>query len=57
MGVHKIWATRKNGITDSLILFCVNWKWKGLATVSGYLRSFTAACMGGKLAFSGFPPL
>ena len=56
-GVQKIWGTRKNGIIDSVILFYVNWKWKGLATLFGHLRSFTAACTGGKLAFSGFPPL
>ena len=57
MGVHKIWATRKNGTTDTLVLCYVNWKWKGLAALIGHSRGFTAACMGGKLAFSGFPPL
>ena len=56
-GVHSISATGKNGTIDSFILFYVNWKWKGLATSLGHSRSITAACMGGKLAFSSFPPL
>ena len=37
--------------------FVVNWKWKGLATLFGNSRSFTAACMGGRIAFFSFPPL
>ena len=41
---------------DSFILFYVNWKWKGPATSFRHSRSFAAACMGGKLAFSSFPP-
>ena len=57
MGVRSIWATRKNGTVDSFILFYVSCKWKGLVTVFVHSRSFTAACMGGKLAFSSFPPL
>ena len=52
-----MWATRKNGTTDTLVLSCVNWKWKGLATLIGHSHGFTAACMGGKLAFSGSPPI
>ena len=57
MGVHSISATRKNGSIDSFILFYVNWKWKGLAASFGHWRGFTAACMGGKLAFPSIPPL
>ena len=56
-GVHSISATGKNGTIDSFISFYVNWKWKGRATSFGHSRSITAACMGGKLAFSSFPPL
>ena len=56
-GVHSTSATRKNGTLDSFILFYVRWKWRGLATSFGQSRGFTAACMVGKLAFSGFPPL
>ena len=56
-GVHSILATRKNGATDSFILLYVRWKWKGPATSFGHSRSFTAAWMGGKLAFSSFPQL
>ena len=56
-GVHSILATRKNGATDSFIFLYVRWKWKGPATSFGHSRSFTAACMGGKLAFSSFPQL
>ena len=52
-----MWAAGKNGTTHSFNLFYVNWKWKGLATLLGHSRSFTAACMGGKIAFSSFPPL
>ena len=54
---YGISATRKNGIIDSFILFYVNWKWKGLTTTFEHPRSFTAACIGGKLSFSSFPPL
>ena len=43
MGVHQIWATRKNGTIDSFVLFYVNRKWKGLATLFGRSRSFTAS--------------
>ena len=50
-------ATRENGTLDSFILFHVCRKWKGLATPFGHSRGSTAACMVGKLAFSGFPPL
>ena len=50
-------ATGKNGTIGSFISFYVNWKWKGRATSFGHSRSITAACMGGKLAFSSFPPL
>ena len=57
MGVHQIWATRENITIDSFILFYVNRKWKGPATLFGHPCSFTAACMGGKLVFSRFPPL
>ena len=57
MGVHSISATTKNGSIDSFILFYVNWKWKGLAASFGHWRGFTAACMGGKLAFPSIPPL
>ena len=56
-GVHSILATRKNGATDSFIFLYVRWKWKGPATSFGHSRSFTAAWMGGKLAFSSFPQL
>ena len=56
-GVHSISATGKNGTIDSFILFYVNWKWKGLVTSFRHSRSITAAWMGGKLAFSSFPPL
>ena len=56
-GVHSISTTGKNGTIDSFISFYVNWKWKGRATSFGHSRSITAACMGGKLAFSSFPPL
>ena len=56
-GVHSISATRKNGTVDSFILFYVNWKWKGLAASFGHSRSFTAACLGGRLEFSSSPPL
>ena len=52
-----MWAAGKNGTTHSFNLFYVNWKLKGLAALFGHTRSFTAACIGGKLAFSGFPPL
>ena len=52
-----MWAAGKNGTTDSFNLFYVNWKLKGLAALFGHTRSFTAACIGGKLEFSGFPPL
>ena len=52
-----MWAAGKNGTTDTLVLCYVNWKWKDLAALIGHSRGFTAACMGGKLAFSGFPPL
>ena len=47
----------KSRTIDSFILFYLNWKWKGLATFIGHSRSLTAACMGGELAFSRFPPL
>ena len=57
MGVHSISATRRNGSIESFILFYVNWKWKGLAASFGHWRGFTAACMGGKLAFPSIPPL
>ena len=43
MGVLQIWATRKNGTIDSFVLFYVNRKWKGLATLFGRSRSFTAS--------------
>ncbi|XXG49892.1 hypothetical protein AAC387_Pa02g3942 [Persea americana] len=49
MGVHQIWAIRKDGTIGSFILFYVNWKRKGLATAFGHSRSFTAALIGGKL--------
>ena len=54
MGVHQIWATRKDGTIGSFILFYVNWKRKGLATAFGHSRSFTAAVIGGKLHFPVF---
>ena len=54
MGVHQIWATRKDGTIGSFILFYVNWKRKGLATAFGHSRSFTAALIGGKLDFPVF---
>ena len=52
-----MWATRKNGVIDSFILFYVNWKWKGLATIFGHSRSITAALRGGKLETAALPPL
>ena len=54
MGVHQIWATRKDGTIGTFILFHVNWKRKGLATAFGHSRSFTAALIGGKLDFPVF---
>ena len=56
MGVHYIWATRKNATVDSFILVYVNWKWKGPGNLFGHSRSFTAAGKGGKFAFSSFRP-
>ena len=56
-GVHQIWATRTNVTIDCFVLFDVNRKWKGPAALFGHSRSLTAACEGGKLAFSSFPPL
>ena len=54
MGVHQIWATRKDGTIGTFILFHVNWKRKGLATAFGHSRSFTAALIGAKLDFPVF---
>ena len=47
----------KNRTIDSFILFYVNWKWKGLATIFGHSRSITAALRGGKLETAALPPL
>ena len=58
-----MWEFTRYGLrekTELLILsflFYVNWRWKGPAALFGQSRCFTAACMGGKLAFSSFPPL
>ena len=51
---------RLHGKTELLILsfyFMSIGNGKAAATSFGHSRSFTAACMGGKLAFSSFPPL
>ncbi|XXG49890.1 hypothetical protein AAC387_Pa02g3940 [Persea americana] len=54
MGVHQIWAARKDGTIGSFILFYVNWKRKGHATAFGHSRSFNAALIGGKMDFPVF---
>ena len=63
LSIHIMWEFTRYGLrekTELLILsflFYVNWRWKGPAALFGQSRCFTAACMGGKLAFSSFPPL
>ena len=63
LSIHIMWElTRyglqeKNRTIDSFILFYVNWKCKGLATIFGHSRSITAALRGGKLETAALPPL
>ena len=57
MGVHRVRATRKYRTIDSFISFYVNRKRRGPATFLVHSRGFTAACNGGRLSFSSFPPL
>ena len=56
-GVHSISATRKTELLILSFYFMSIGNGKAAATSFGHSRSFTAACMGGKLAFSSFPPL
>ena len=63
LSTHIVWEFTRYGLGEETELpilsfyFTLIWKWKGLAALFGRSRSFTAACVGGKLAFSGFPPL
>ena len=60
--IHVMWEFTGYGLQEETGLpilsfyFMLIWKWMGLAALFGHSRSLTAACVGGKLAFSSFPP-
>ena len=56
-GVHSISATWKKRNYWFFHFILCQLEMERPATSFGHSRSFTAACMGGKLAFSSFPPL
>ena len=60
VSIHIIWEFTRCGLREKteLLILSICFMLIGNGKVLRlYTRSFTAACMGGKLGFSGFPPL